>query len=167
MKLLDFLRNEDGAITVDWTVLVAGIMGLGLVVTSEVAYGVEKNVTDDYAGITTGKGMIAMFANSPQETTDVADPTDETEEIVLAGAGDSGDCDGANPGNDKCVGNAGESPNGRDFGGGSNGMSDGNNGNNSGGRGGYGGHGGYGGNGGHSGYGGNGGHSGRGGYGHR
>lgn len=31
-----FFRNEDGAVTVDWVVLTAGVVGLGLVVMSTI-----------------------------------------------------------------------------------------------------------------------------------
>lgn len=119
MALLRFLREEDGQLTIDWTVLVAALMGLGLVVSMEAARGLDK-VTDEYAGINTGKGMMTMFVNNPDAPTRTVE--DET------APDDTMACNAANPGNDKCVGKAGEAPNGDEgaWGSGSNGMSDGN-----------------------------------------
>ena len=42
MKLFDFIKNEDGAVTVDWVVLTAAIVGLGVVVITSVGVGVEQ-----------------------------------------------------------------------------------------------------------------------------
>ncbi|NRB00306.1 MAG: hypothetical protein HRU32_10865 [Rhodobacteraceae bacterium] len=41
MKLFDFIKNEDGAVTVDWVVLTAAIVGLGVAVITSVGGGVE------------------------------------------------------------------------------------------------------------------------------
>ncbi len=38
-KLINFLSSEDGAVTVDWVVLTAAIIGLGIVVIGSVAGG--------------------------------------------------------------------------------------------------------------------------------
>ena len=44
MKLLrNFLRQDDGAITVDWVVLSAAIIGLGMVVLMPVAFSTESS----------------------------------------------------------------------------------------------------------------------------
>lgn len=141
MRLIEFFRNEDGQITVDWTVLVAALAGLGFVVVAEVASGVDK-VADEYDGITTGQGMMTMFANPTNTGQPGGDAEDPADEDTVASADDTETCDKANPGNDKCVGNAGETPNGDEdaWGDGSNGQGDvsgnaGNNGNNGGGRG--------------------------------
>ena len=40
MKLFNFLKNEDGAVTVDWVVLTAAIVGLGIAVMTSVGGGV-------------------------------------------------------------------------------------------------------------------------------
>lgn len=118
MKLVRFLRGEDGAVTIDWTVLVAGLIGVSLVVSVEVAQGLDK-VTGEYDGIETGEGMMTMFVNAPTDPTITVgveeDPTTP---------GDTMECDAANPGNDACVGNAGEDPNDSgDFGDGTTGQS--------------------------------------------
>lgn len=42
-KLLKFLAREDGAVTVDWVVLTAAIVGLGLAVISQIG-GATTNV---------------------------------------------------------------------------------------------------------------------------
>lgn len=44
MKLvLKFLRREDGAVTVDWVVLSAAIVGLGMVVLVPIAFSTESS----------------------------------------------------------------------------------------------------------------------------
>lgn len=124
MKLYNFLFNEDGGVGIDWTVLVAGLIGVSLVVSAEVVRGVD-NVTDEYDGINTGEGMMTMFVNTPNTPATVATLPEETEDTVSADEDDVA-CDNANPGNDKCVGNAGETPNGDEdaWGDGSNGQGD-------------------------------------------
>ncbi len=116
--------------TIDWTVLVAGIMGLGLVFSAEVVRGLE-NVTDEYDGINTGQGMMTMFVNNPapQSSIPATTPDDTTSDETTpdeTASDDTEECNAANPGNDKCVGNAGEAPNGdeSDWGDGSTGQSD-------------------------------------------
>ncbi|MBK1637134.1 pilus assembly protein [Rhodovulum adriaticum] len=46
MKLINFFKNfrdeESGAVTVDWVVLTAAIVGLGIVVMSTVGLGIEN-----------------------------------------------------------------------------------------------------------------------------
>lgn len=117
MKLVQFWHDENGQISIDWTVLTAALMGIGLVVSTEVAIGVD-HVTDEYAGINTGEGMMTMFVGGDDESTDGGrsaelDDGEDNAEFCIG-----------NPGNDKCVGKAGESPNGDDFGDGSRGKSD-------------------------------------------
>lgn len=58
----DFLQDEDGAVTVDWVVLTAAIVGLGVLVITTVAGGAldtttgltahinKKEVTTSYGG---------------------------------------------------------------------------------------------------------------------
>jgi len=47
MKLFtNFLNDESGAVTVDWVVLTAAIVGLGIAVLAAVSDGVE-NLSDD------------------------------------------------------------------------------------------------------------------------
>lgn len=42
----DFIKTEDGAVTVDWVVLTAALVGLGLAVISVVSGGME-NLSND------------------------------------------------------------------------------------------------------------------------
>lgn len=42
MKLYNFLMNEDGAVTVDWVVLTAAIVGLGIAVMASVGDGTTQ-----------------------------------------------------------------------------------------------------------------------------
>lgn len=44
-QLKSFRQNQDGAVTVDWVVLVAAVVGLGTIVVGKVA-----TATDEYAG---------------------------------------------------------------------------------------------------------------------
>ncbi len=42
-RISNFLRREDGAITVDWVVLSAAIIGLGMVVLIPIAFSTESS----------------------------------------------------------------------------------------------------------------------------
>ncbi len=57
MKLLDIFKNfrkdQDGAVTVDWVVLTAAIVGLGLVVMTTVGGAISNNATTVAGDITT------------------------------------------------------------------------------------------------------------------
>jgi Flp pilus assembly pilin Flp len=61
MKLLNifkaFAKDESGAVTVDWVVLTAAIVGLGMVVMTTVGGGIEdlgQKVADDVSGRSSG-----------------------------------------------------------------------------------------------------------------
>jgi Flp pilus assembly pilin Flp len=61
MKLLNifksFKNDESGAVTVDWVVLTAAIVGLGLVVMNYVGGGIEtlsSNISDELGSTTVG-----------------------------------------------------------------------------------------------------------------
>lgn len=45
-RFVDFFRDEGGAVTVDWTVLTAGLVGMGLAATAVVSGGVENLARD-------------------------------------------------------------------------------------------------------------------------
>ena len=49
MKLFNFLKNEDGAVTVDWVVLTAAIVGLGIAVMASVGDGTTQ-LSDTISG---------------------------------------------------------------------------------------------------------------------
>lgn len=69
-----FLNAEDGAVTVDWVVLTAALVGLGLAVLSVVSGGLENlsgQIATDLAGIDPTNSTTA-FANN----TDVVSGTD-------------------------------------------------------------------------------------------
>ncbi|MCE6961247.1 pilus assembly protein [Cereibacter sphaeroides] len=61
MKLLNifkhFRNDEDGAVTVDWVVLTAAIVGLGLLVMGYVKTSLESAATNIQTGITTATTM--------------------------------------------------------------------------------------------------------------
>ena len=63
MKLLNILKNfksdESGAVTVDWVVLTAAIVGLGMVVMTTVGQGIEDlsaDIVTELDGTTAGYG---------------------------------------------------------------------------------------------------------------
>lgn len=49
---LDFIKNEDGAVTVDWVVLTAAVIGIGMLVLIPIAYSSSSSsqvIADDIA----------------------------------------------------------------------------------------------------------------------
>lgn len=60
VNLTNFLKSEDGAVTVDWVVLTAAIIGLGMVVIGSVAGG-TTNVSE-------GLGASLNTAEPPDAT---------------------------------------------------------------------------------------------------
>lgn len=50
-RISRFLRKEDGAITVDWVVLSAAVIGLGMVVLIPIAYSTESSTQQIADGI--------------------------------------------------------------------------------------------------------------------
>ncbi|MCF1707280.1 hypothetical protein L0V05_00480 [Tabrizicola sp. J26] len=63
MKLIDIFKNfrkdEDGAVTVDWVVLTAAIVGLGLVVMTTVGGAISTNATTVASDITATVGAAS------------------------------------------------------------------------------------------------------------
>ncbi|RVV98520.1 hypothetical protein EKE94_06280 [Mesobaculum littorinae] len=60
-KLAKTFRNdEDGAVTVDWVVLTAAIVGLGIAVLTSVR-GATKTVTDSVASELNGTKVVTTF----------------------------------------------------------------------------------------------------------
>lgn len=58
-SVLTFLLREDGAITVDWVVLSAAVIGLGMVVLIPVAFSTESStqrIADDIENRAVGYG---------------------------------------------------------------------------------------------------------------
>jgi len=61
MKLFkNFSKDESGAVTVDWVVLTAAIVGLGIAVLAAVSNGVE-NLSDDIDTQLSGQGTSTTF----------------------------------------------------------------------------------------------------------
>ena len=54
----NFAKSESGAVTVDWVVLTAAIVGLGLAVMAVVSNGVE-DLSTDIEGSLTNQGVTA------------------------------------------------------------------------------------------------------------
>ena len=58
-RILGFFHNDDGAITVDWVVLSAAVIGLGMVVLIPVAFSTESStqrIADDIETRAVGYG---------------------------------------------------------------------------------------------------------------
>lgn len=49
--LFDFIKQEDGAVTVDWVVLTAAIIGIGMLVLIPIAYSSSSSATTVAADI--------------------------------------------------------------------------------------------------------------------
>lgn len=63
MKLFDLIKNfradEDGAVTVDWVVLTAAVVGLGFAVLGSVSGGLTalgSSISTEVAGVTVAAG---------------------------------------------------------------------------------------------------------------
>jgi Flp pilus assembly pilin Flp len=57
--LAKFLNDEDGAVTVDWVVLTAAVVGLGMLVLYPIAFSTTSStqlISDDIADISVGYG---------------------------------------------------------------------------------------------------------------
>lgn len=57
---LNFIDDDVGAVTVDWVVLTAAIVGLSIAVMAAVATGVE-NLSNDVDTQLSGQGVAATF----------------------------------------------------------------------------------------------------------
>ncbi len=65
----DFAKSESGAVTVDWVVLTAAIVGLGLAVMAVVSGGVENLSTDMAQSLADiDPSSDAMFATNTDAT---------------------------------------------------------------------------------------------------
>jgi len=51
-----FVKDEDGAVTVDWVVLTAAIVGIGLIVLGIIRAGVYDAASDIYNSLTSAIG---------------------------------------------------------------------------------------------------------------
>lgn len=69
-KFSSFLSDESGAVTVDWVVLTAAIVGLGLAVMSVVSGGVEDLSGDISNALTETNPLDDPFANDNQQAAD-------------------------------------------------------------------------------------------------
>ncbi len=60
----NFISNESGAVTVDWVVLTAALVGLGLAVMAVVSGGVEDLSTDINSALTDTVPQTSPFLNN-------------------------------------------------------------------------------------------------------
>ncbi|MCB1336421.1 MAG: hypothetical protein KDK10_02825 [Maritimibacter sp.] len=105
-----FLLDDSGAVTVDSVIVMGGVVWMGAAVVGDIGVA-TMGVTDRINERLEYSSVIAEILGD-------YGPGSELD-------GGSMECNAANPGNDKCVGNAGENPNGDDdWGSGSNGRSD-------------------------------------------
>ena len=61
-KIASFRRGQDGAVTVDWVVLTAAIVGLGLVVVNTVGNGVNDMGENIAGNLASGGGTASNFS---------------------------------------------------------------------------------------------------------
>ncbi len=121
--LTNFLRDEGGAVTVDSVAVLGGSAWMAVALVGDVA-AATLDLSEDISNRLEYASVLAEILDDYGPGSGIGSPFCE-----------------ANPGNDKCVGNAGENPNGQGgWGGGSYGASDGdgspgNSGNNGGGNG--------------------------------
>lgn len=59
-KIISFSRDEDGAVTVDWVVLTAAIVGLGIAVLTSVTTGTQA-VTEKISTQLSGTAVTTSF----------------------------------------------------------------------------------------------------------
>jgi Flp pilus assembly pilin Flp len=69
-KFNTFVSDESGAVTVDWVVLTAAIVGLGLAVMSVVSGGVEDLSGNISASLTNTDPLSDPFDNANQQEAD-------------------------------------------------------------------------------------------------
>jgi Flp pilus assembly pilin Flp len=59
----NFRENEDGAVTVDWVVLTAAIVALGLLVGNQIMIAANKEVADIATDMSTGATVPTALVN--------------------------------------------------------------------------------------------------------
>lgn len=69
IKLINFLKNEDGAVTVDWVVLTGSVIGMGLVVVSLIAGGATDASGSVGAGLEAAQPVALDFNTVGGSTT--------------------------------------------------------------------------------------------------
>ena len=72
-KIIAFLSDESGAVTVDWVVLTAALVGLGLAVMSVVSGGIENLSGDISTALENTNPLDDPFANANQQAADGID----------------------------------------------------------------------------------------------
>ena len=112
-SLKRFLRDERGNVTIESLVVIGGSVWMMGVVVGDISVATM--------GVTERLENRLEYSSIINDILDSHGPDSE----LAGGSGDDPEFCDANPGNEKCVGNAGENPNGGDdWGSGSNGMSD-------------------------------------------
>lgn len=69
----NFAKSESGAVTVDWVVLTAALVGLGIAVMAVVSGGIQ-NLSTDISTQLSGQGISTTFT-TPTTTTTTTTPT--------------------------------------------------------------------------------------------
>ncbi|WP_371154799.1 hypothetical protein [Jannaschia sp. 2305UL9-9] len=72
MTQQNFLSNESGAVTVDWVVLTAALVGLGLAVMGVISTGIEQQSDNIDNQLTSGTIIRTAFTGSPAAARDTA-----------------------------------------------------------------------------------------------
>ena len=104
-----FLRDETGAVTVDFVVVWGGTMWMAMGLVSDIGYatvGVSDRISERLEYSTILSEILDDYGPGSEGGSSSGSGDDSG-----GGSDDGVDCVG-NPGNDKCVGNSGEDPNG-------------------------------------------------------
>ena len=114
--ILKFLRDDTGAVTVDSVGVIGGSIWMAMTIAGDIG-AATLVLSEKIDNRLEYESILQEILDSHGPEAVVVDESD-------SGSDDEVDCVG-NPGNDKCVGNAGENPNGQGgWGSGSRGRSD-------------------------------------------
>ena len=65
-QLINFTKNESGAVTVDWVVLTAAIVGIGIAVVAAISNGIQSASNEIYGGLETASAFTFSFDDQAQ-----------------------------------------------------------------------------------------------------
>ena len=72
-KIMTFIQNDSGAVTVDWVVLTAAMVGFGLAVVTVVGGGVEDHSGELQAALVTANPTDSPFVGNNVDLNDSID----------------------------------------------------------------------------------------------
>lgn len=86
MRLRKFAENECGAVTTDWVVMTAAIVGIGMAVLLQMSGGLEntsRNIVSGIGEATSGSGLSESIIQPPPSTPSLADTIQGLQETGL------------------------------------------------------------------------------------